>query len=94
MTPPSNSVRLVIQWVADSPESAYLLLVYPGNRPPRVFSTRESLLHCLHQAIPNLQADRILLPADPAISQILFADTVDLTDRQVSLLSVGQRPGI
>jgi hypothetical protein len=86
-----KSMRLVIQFVPGpgaSPAS-YVLLVYPGpkNSPSGSvrFYSREELLLRLQNVISNFQGN--LEPEDSAVTHLVFAETVTLSDAQ--LLSLG-----
>ena len=87
----SNSVRLVIQCVypQDSSLAQYILAFYPGpkNLPyhsERFFSS-ETLILRLKGAIPGF--DESLITQPPGTSEIIFAQTMNLSDAQRDALA-------
>ena len=85
--------RLVIQYVCDqgSPQGHYVVLVYPGPKNSPFQSVRipkrEELLRRLRVAIPGFNEE--LLPKKEDGTQIVFADSIELSDAQ--LLGLGLR---
>ena len=84
-----RSVRLVIQLVRDDTEPHYRVAVYPGPRGVplhRKFSSRDELLKRLRAAIPDFD-EKNLVGASEA-TQILFAQSMELSDAQLSSLGL------
>lgn len=84
-----HSVRLVIQIVWNGIEPYYRVTVYPGPRgaPAQVkFSSRDELLERLRAAISDF--DEKHLVAKNGATQILFAESMELSDSQLSSLGV------
>ena len=88
--PPSagNPVRLVVQWV--SGKGCYRVIVYPeppGLRTPLTLSSRAELLQRLSAALPDF--DESQLRAGNSATQIVFAETLQLSDAQLEKLFGG-----
>lgn len=84
--------RLVIQYVGDQDSSHghYVALVYPGPKNSPFQSaripTREELMRRLRVAIPGFNEE--LLPKKEDGTQIVFADSMELSDAQLSGLGL------
>ena len=90
-SPHTNSVRLVIQLVRDGTKPHYRVAVYPGpsGAPLHVkFSSRDELLERLRAAIPGFDEIHLLETGDA--TEILFADSMELSDAQLSSLGLAQ----
>ncbi len=87
---PTNSVRLVIQYVPDhgSSQANYVVTVYPGPRnspfQSMKFPSREELAQRLRAAIPGFDEGQLLGTRDTP--QIVFAETMQLSDAQILAL--------
>jgi hypothetical protein len=89
-SPHTNSVRLVIQLVQGGTKPHYRVAVYPGpsGAPLHVrFSSRDELLERLRAAISGFDEAYLLGTGDA--SAILFAESMELTDAQLSSLGLG-----
>jgi hypothetical protein len=85
----TNSVRLVIQLVQGGTKPHYRVAVYPGpsGAPLHVkFSSRGELLERLRVSIPGF--DEIHLLGTSEATEILFADSMDLSDAHLSSLGL------
>jgi hypothetical protein len=88
-SPHTNSVRLVIQLVQGGTKPHYRVAVYPGpsGAPLHVkFSSRDELLGRLRATIPGF--DEICLVGTSEATEILFADSMELSDAQLSSLGL------
>jgi hypothetical protein len=90
MAPPRQSVRLVIQFVRDlaSAQSSYRIVIYPAPQKssgPLLFSSRETLVQQLRAVIPGFDGHQIQAD-EPTTSEIVFADTLELTESQLARL--------
>ena len=97
LSEPAKSVRLVIQCVRDpvSSQLSYLVMIYPGPKDfpfqSGKFFLLEKLLQRLHAAIPNFDEGQLL--EDSSAVQIVFAQTMQLRDTQISALALDQIHG-
>ena len=86
-----STIRLIIQRVQDSRSSTpvYGLIAYPAPKgttlQPANFSTRDSLLLRLQTALPDLHPQFLPETLD---TQIVFAQEVELTTAQLSILGL------
>ena len=88
-SPHTNSVGLVIQLVQGSTKLHYRVAVYPGlsGAPLHVkISSRDELLERLRAAIPGF--DEINLLGTSEATEILFAESMELSDAQLSSLGL------
>ena len=89
-----SSVRVVVQRLhEDGAHSAnYLLVLYPGpNKAPfhsEKFSSREEVIQRLKAGIVGLDESQLSKPVPTA--QIVFAETVRLSDAQLHVLAFGR----
>jgi|HubBroStandDraft_6_1064221.scaffolds.fasta_scaffold47371_4 hypothetical protein len=86
-----NSVRLVIQLVRDDPKlpPQYHVVAYPGPRGGTLnsrFSSRQELLERLRQTMPDF--DEECLAGTSEVTQIVFAEFVELSSAQLSSLGL------
>ena len=88
-SPHTNSVRLVIQLVRDGTTPHYRVAVYPGPSGALLhmkFSSRDELLERLRAAMPGF--DEIYLLGTSEATEILFAESMELSDAQLTSLGL------
>jgi hypothetical protein len=88
--PPAGEtpVRLVVQYLGKGQPEPYRVIVYPDRaafRTPRCFTTRDELIRRLRAILPRLDG-AVLEPNSGISPQIVFAESVELSDAQLAEL--------
>lgn len=84
-----KSLRLVIQQRGTSAAPSYRIVVYGDSKANRYadFGSAEILLEALCVAIPGFDVSRLVLnPIGDGQGSMVFADGMDLDERQLSAL--------
>ena len=86
-----HSLRLVVQhvWENASGRSSYRLIAYSNDHtyPPVQFESVDDLLKVLKAALPELDASSFPRERRP-VTSILFADELELSTAQLSILGL------
>lgn len=84
-------LRMVIQQLRASEDSAYRLVVYGDGQYPRHsdFTDAQILLNSVHTAIPDFDLSQIVLnPLGKGLGSMAFVGEMKLTKAQLSLLEL------
>ncbi len=96
MSPDCHSVRLVIQHVCEhmGQGSFYRLVAYSDhqNYQPSQFDSLDHLLKMLDAALPEFDASTFSQKRETLETSIVFAGEMELSDKQLSLLGLKDRP--